>query len=147
MRDIYGNQTDYGKVRVGFQTLEDAVIDVGALKKIDKRSYSKLAVLQAIARKDFYQLRKISNYFYEISGLYERLCTYFAGLYRYDWYITPYVIEDTAKDEKVLAEFSKALDFMDESDVKKLCKDIALKVIVNGCYYGYYVETSRGFTF
>ena len=103
--------------------------------------------MQAIARKDFGALRKISNYFYEISGLYERLCTYFAGLYRYDWYITPYKVEEKAKDEKILADFSKALDFMDESGVKKLCKDIALKVIVNGCYYGYYIETSRGFTF
>ena len=92
-------------------------------------------------------MRRISNYFYEVSGLYERLCTYFAGLYRYDWYITPYVIDDSAKDEKILAEFSKALDFMDESFVKKLCKDIALKVIINGCYYGYIVETSLGFTF
>ena len=72
---------------------------------------------------------------------------YFAGLYRYDWYITPYKLEDAAKDEKILAEFSKALDFMDESGVKKLCNEIALKVIINGCYYGYYVETSRGFTF
>jgi hypothetical protein len=56
-------------------------------------------------------------------------------------------MDDSAKDEKVLADFAKALDFLDESYIKKLCGDIALKVIVNGCYYGYYVETSRGFTF
>lgn len=92
-------------------------------------------------------LRKISNYFYEISGMYQNLCTYFATLYRYDWYITPYVNDDSAKSEKILTELSKALDYMDESGVKKLCNDIALKVIINGCYYGYQVETSRGFTF
>ena len=80
-----------------------------------------------------------------MSGLYERLCTYFASLYRYDWYITPYIIDDSAKDEKILAEFAKALDFLDESGVKKLCNDIALKVIVNGCYYGYVISSSRGF--
>ena len=79
--------------------------------------------------------------------MYERLCKYFAGLYRYDWYITPYIIDDSAKDEKVLTEFSKALDYLDESGIKKLCNDIALKVIVNGCYYGYIVDTSRGFAF
>ena len=79
--------------------------------------------------------------------MYERLCKYFAGLYRYDWYVTPYVIDDSAKDEKVLADFSKALDYLDESGIKKLCNDIALKVIVNGCYYGYIIDTSRGFTF
>ena len=36
---------------------------------------------------------------------------------------------------------------MDESYVKKLCGEIALKVIVNGCYYGYIIDTKNGFTF
>ena len=92
-------------------------------------------------------MRAISNYFFEVSGLYERLCKYFATLYRYDWYITPYIIDEKAKDDKVLADFSKALDYMDESYIKKQCGEIALKVIVNGCYYGYIVDTARGFTF
>ena len=60
----------------------------------------------------------------------------------------PYVIEENEKkNSKILEDLSKALDFMDESSIKKLCNDVALKVIVNGCYYGYVIETSRGFTF
>ena len=106
-----------------------------------------MSILRALARKDYAMLREISNYFFEVSGLYERLCKYFAGLYRYDWYITPYVLKDKTKDEEVLAEFSKALDYMDESGIKKLCNEIALKVIVNGCYYGYIIDTKHGFTF
>ena len=99
-----------------------------------------------MARKEYETLRAISNYFFEVSGLYERLCKYFATLYRYDWYITPYVIDEKVKDEKVLNDFAQALDYMDESYIKKLCGEIALKVIVNGCYYGYVVETKKGFT-
>ena len=100
-----------------------------------------------MARKDVNMLRNISNYFFEVSGLYERLCKYFAGLYRYDWYITPYILKDKTKDEEVLSAFADALDYMDESGIKKLCNDIALKVIVNGCYYGYIIDTKNGFTF
>ena len=100
-----------------------------------------------MARKEYQTLRAISNYFFEVSGLYERLCKYFATLYRYDWYITPYIIDDKVKDEKVLNEFAQALDYMDESYVKKLCGELALKVIVNGCYYGYIIDTKNGFTF
>lgn len=103
-----------------------------------------MSILQALARKDWAKLRDISNYFFEVSGLYERLCKYFAGLYRYDWYVTPYVIEDSAKSEKVLADFSRALDYLDESFIKKLCNDIALRVIVDGCYYGYVIDGARG---
>lgn len=80
--------------------------------------------------------------------MYERLVKYFAGLYRYDWYITPYVIEENEKkNDKILKEFSEALDYFDHAGVKKLCQDVALQVILNGCYYGYIIETSNGFTF
>lgn len=116
------------------------------MRKVDTRTFNKISIYRALARKDYVTLRDISNYFYEVSGIYERLCNYFAGLYRYDWYVTPYVIEDSAKPDKVLADFSKALDYLDESFIKKLCNDMARKIIINGCYYGYVVNTSRGFT-
>ena len=146
LRDIYGNQVEYGKVKVNIlQTLDDAVLDLGALKTPDRRIYNKYYILTCIFKKDYRRLREISNYFYEASGMYERLCKYFAGLYRYDWYVTPYVIDENAKSDKILADFTKALDFLDESNIKKLCNDMALSVIVNGCYYGYIIPTSRGF--
>ena len=36
-------------------------------------------------------MRNISNFFYKTSGIYARLCRYMAYLYRYDWFITPYI--------------------------------------------------------
>jgi len=36
-------------------------------------------------------MREISNFFYKTSGIYSRLCRYMAYLYRYDWFITPYI--------------------------------------------------------
>jgi hypothetical protein len=36
-------------------------------------------------------MQDISNFFYRVSGIYERLCKYVAYLYRYDWFITPYI--------------------------------------------------------
>ena len=137
---------DYGKIKVNLQTLDDAVLDIGTFKKDNRRWGNKYVILRALARKDYVSLREISNYFFEVSGMYERLCKYFAQLYRYDWYITPYVIDESVKSEKVLNDFAKALDFLDESQIKKLCGEMALKIIINGCYYGYIVETARGFT-
>jgi hypothetical protein len=46
--------------------------------------------------------------------------------------------------EKVITDFSKVLDYLDNSYVKKLCGDIALKVIVEGAYYGYAVQGTTG---
>ena len=97
-------------------------------------------IYQALANNDLVELRRISNLFYRISGMYQRVCDYFAYLYRYDWYVVPEVYSDNVSEEKVLTDFSKILNYLDSSYLKKLFGEIALEIIKNGCYYGYLVE-------
>lgn len=153
---------DYAKIKVGLQQLDDAILDLGSLKKPNRRYGDKNVILKALGDKDYPTLREISNYFYEVSGIYERICRYFAYLYRYDWFVVPYVEEDdrdaqpaqpvdefgnpvkrtiSKKNEKVLADFTRVLAYLDNSNVKKLLGDIALKVIKDGCYYGYIIDS------
>jgi uncharacterized protein YktA (UPF0223 family) len=87
------------------------------------------------------ELRAISNFYYSINGIYERVCNYLAFLYRYDWYAVPEIYDDTVKEEKILKDFSRTLDYLDKSYIKKLSGDIALEIIKNGCYYGYLVDS------
>lgn len=91
-------------------------------------------------------MREISDYFYQVSGIYERICRYFAYLYRYDWYVVPYVEEEEVKEEKVLGEFSKVLNYLDNSNIKYLCGIIALEVVRRGVYYGYLIPGSESFS-
>jgi hypothetical protein len=63
-------------------------------------------------------------------------------MYRYDWYIVPEIFDDTVKEEKVLKDFSKMLNFLDNSYIKKICGDMALKVLIDGCYFGYLVPSN-----
>ena len=100
--------------------------------------------MQAIVKKDYKTMRAISDFFYNASGIYQTVCNYFAFLYRYDWYIYPENVKDNAKKEKVLEEYIKILTYLDNSYIKKLCGDIALKVVKYGCYYGYIVDSNRG---
>ena len=37
----------YGKIRVGVKTLDDAILDIGALPKIDRYKYNKPFILRA----------------------------------------------------------------------------------------------------
>ena len=140
------NAIDFAKIRVGLQTLDDAVLDLGSLKKNNRQWGDKATILKALGQKDYATLREISNYYYEVSGIYERLCKYFAFLYRYDWYVVPYIDEESSKKEKILADFSKVLSYLDNSDIKMMCGNMALEVIKNGCYYGYIVDTQKGMT-
>ena len=139
-RQVYeAGPIDYGKVKIGTRTLEDAVLDLGALSKVEKRYGSKQVIYKALVEHDLPLLREISNYFYLANGIYTRVCDYYANLYRYDWYCVPEVYDESVKEEKVLKDFNTVLSYLDDSHIKKHCGDIALEVIKNGAYYGYKV--------
>ena len=153
--------TDFSKIRVGVKTLDDATVVLGDFKKINPRFGDKENVLKAINFGDVPKMRQISNFFYKTSGIYNRLCKYVAYLYKYDWFITPYInqctdlikdqrmIEEKGQDQKVVdttkqkkkifSNFFKVLKYFETTEIKRLLGQIALKTIRNGCYYGYLI--------
>ena len=136
----------YRKIKVGPKSLDDAILNLGSYN-VDLPKYngiSKAMILHALANDDYKELRRISNLFYKVSGMYQRVCDYFAYLYRYDWYVVPEVYDESTKEDKILKDFSKVLNYLDNSYLKKLCGDIALEVIKNGCYYGYMIDSPDG---
>ena len=54
-----------------------------------------------------------------------------------------FFISENAKPEKVVEEYTKILSYLDRSYIKKLCGEIALKVVKYGCYYGYLIDSSK----
>ena len=145
--DEYGSNfrnVDFSKIKVGIKNLDDAIVNLGDYKKVNSRLADKQTILQAINNYDLDTMRDASNFFYRVSGIYSRLCRYMAYLYRYDWMITPYIAGDNLKNgEKALADFNKVLLFFDNSELKRLFGEVALKVLRNGCYYGYLIPTEK----
>lgn len=141
---INGDIVNYKKIKVGVKNLEDAVLNLGAMSSClkGKPYVSKHAIYKALSENDVLTLRNISNFYYNVSGIYSRLINYFAFLYRYDWYVVPEINDDSAKEEKILKDFNKVLNFLDNSYLRKLCGDIALSVMKEGAYYGYIVPSS-----
>lgn len=149
---------NFNKIRVGLQTLDNAIISYGDLQRTNARLGTKSNVLKAINNGDIEEMRLISNFFYKTSGIYKRMCRYMAYLYKYDWFITPYIGEcqglldtdsglaDTSQDEKqlnqrkrIFSNFFHVLKFFDQFEIKRFCGKIALEVVKNGCYYGYLI--------
>ena len=155
--------TDFSKIKVGLQTLDDAIVSYGTFQKTNARLGTKSNVLKAINDGDVEEMRLISDFFYRTSGIYKRLCRYMAYLYKYDWFITPIIdgcqglldtdsgiAEDSQMNniqeqkqkkqrKKIFADFFQVLKFFDEFEVKRFCGEIALKVVKNGCFYGYLI--------
>lgn len=139
----YEGPIDYGKIKVGTKILDDAVLNLGSMPKIRHDFGNKAFILQAISERNLPLIREISNYFYNTNGIYSKVCDYFAYLYRYDWYITPEIKDESEKSfEKALVDFNNILGYLDNSHVKKVCGDIASEVVKNGAYYGY-ISPSR----
>lgn len=127
-------------MRVGLRQVDNALINLDTYKKASPQFGDKVFVLNAIAKKDYNTMRKISHYFYETSGIYYHLCNYIAKLYRYDWYVTTFVIDETTREEKILKDFSQVLFYLDNSQIKMLCENIALDIVIEGAYYGILVD-------
>ena len=138
--------TNFGKIKIGPKSLEDAVLNLGTITKaFPKHSYvDKKYILNTIISNNIEEMRAISNFYYNLNGVYERVCNYFAYLYRYDWYVVPEIYDEEIKEEKILKDFNKVLNYLDNSYIRKISGDIALEVIKNGCYYGYLVPSNEG---
>lgn len=140
----YRRSTRYNKIGVGNKSLsDDAFLNLDAVAAIgSNKPVKKQAVLRAIETKDAQQLRVISDYFYNKSGIYERLVKYMAHFFRYDFFVTPVQYDKTVSDSKVVEGWYKACMYLENSKPKRHLGDIAVKVIKNGCFYGYRLSQS-----
>lgn len=135
-------------MKVGLRQLTDATLNLGTYKTVNKNFGDKTFILKAIYNHDYNSLRSISEYFYEASGIYYRLCRYLAFLYRYDWVITPLTIEEKNENkDKELKDFAKVLSYLDKSEVKRVSGDIALDVMIHGAYYALLLDQGDYITF
>ena len=132
--------TEFSKIKIGAKYLDDAILELGDLKRANPQLADKANVLRAINNYDLKAMREISDFFYRTSGIYNRIVRYMAFMYRYDWYVTPYKNDEKAKDSKLLEDFYKCLQHLDNFKVKRNLGEIALKVLKHGCYYGYKVQ-------
>ena len=130
-------------IKIGKQTLHEAILDLGYLNKVSGKLGNKYIVLKALWDKDLNKLREISNYFYRTNGIYFRVVNSFSTLFRYDWYMVPEIIDEKVKEEKILNEYTKVLNFLDESEIARTCSEISLEVLLNGAYYGYLVDNHK----
>lgn len=133
-----GEPLDFSKIKVGAKVLDNPLTDINFYKKVNPKA-TRDEILKAIKEKNVTSMRELSKFFYDTNGIYARLCRYLAYIYRYDWYVLPMVYDQKVKKEKILEGFHKSLMYIDNFNAKKVFGEIALKVIYNGCYYGYQI--------
>lgn len=138
----------YGSIKLGLKKLEDAVLELGSINHaLPTHTYTKKkTVYTALAENDLIEMRNISNFYYNISGIYHKVCNYLAYLYRYDWYVAVESYDNKLNETKVTKDLTRVLNFLDNANIRKICGEMALEVIKNGAYYGYIVPSTKGLT-
>ena len=137
LRLVSNREINFNKIKVGRDTLQN---DVAAILDFYKKAQPRISrdtVDRAIDNNDVNTLREISNFYFKKSGIYSRLCRYMAFLYKYDWVIIPHIYDEKIKQANIVEGWYKASAFLERCYLKKTFGEIALKVIKNGCYYGY----------
>lgn len=78
--------TDFSKLKIGGKTIPaDVSINTDYVaKKASKKILEKEKIEKALIQGDVKTLRLVSKVYYEISGIYKRLCRYMASLFKYD---------------------------------------------------------------
>ena len=142
------SSAEYAKLKIGTRKIINDVV-IGPeyyenWRKDPRILMDKQFIIQALMNNDLPVLREISRFFYRTNGIYQKVVNYFAFMYRYDWYAVPEVFSEAVGEKKLVAEFAKVLDYLDNSHIKKMCGDIALKVIRDGVFWGYVVEGEDG---
>lgn len=133
----------FNKVKVGGKTLRDDVTITPEFFSLpDSRKYKKKDIEKALLRGDLNLLRAVSRYYYEKSGIYKRLCKYLAHFYRYDFFVTPVQYDKKVPQNKVIDGWYRACLYLENSDLKRVFNQIALKVVKDGAFYGYTLRQS-----
>lgn len=82
-------------------------------------------------------LRKLSKYYYRVSGIYRNAILMLANLPLYDWVITPfYDINKKVAKNLLLKKFYEACDFAEKLNIPITFSEISNFVLMNGMYYG-----------
>lgn len=140
---------NFNLMKVGNKTLKNDVLANLDFWNLTNGRRSKLVskedVEKAIQANDYKKMKEISVYFYNSNGIYRRLCEYMAFLYRYDWVVTPIILNNKKKinQEQMKQQWYDACLFLDNSNLKQKFGEIALKVIKEGCYYGYIIKQNN----
>ena len=138
---------NFNKISIGAETLDDAILEIGALKRANPNLTDIDRIERAIANNDADYLREVSEFFYKGSGIYSGIIRYLSNIFMYDWFLVPHIhdrkkLEKQKEQEKLKEEYHNALDRLEKFQAKTVFRDIARKVLIQGVYYGYRVEGS-----
>lgn len=102
------------------------------------RNYTKEEVTSIISSGDLSAMRELSRAYFDTSGFYKRILSYYANLLTYSYIMIPHFKRKVNNNSK--NAYYQALETCESFNVKEFCNRAAIKVLVDGVYFGAVVE-------
>lgn len=105
--------------------------------------YTKEEAQQIIQTGDAMELQQLSISFFYTSGFYKKMLLYYATLLTYSFLVIPNTNKEQMSSQ-IKNQYDKALDVLEGLKPELICPQIALKVLVEGAYYGMLSKSNSG---
>lgn len=122
------------KIYSGFYPFEN---DVKNKKKTSKEIEEILVSTEILAKK------RLSEQYWNLSGLYKRLVLYMSTMLTYDTIVIPKT-KGKVGNNKITETIENASYFIDSIELSKELSRIFSIILIEGCYYGIFKECSNG---
>jgi hypothetical protein len=132
MEDMSRQTALMDRMKVGLDTVNLTEYDVNRANQI-------------ITRGSLADMRALSNYFYNLSGIYKRVVLFFATALTFDYLVVPKIVDfNGVNDEKMQKAYMEAINFVDSLEIKNNFPRIVFSMVLNGIYYGILREGEDG---
>ena len=102
------------------------------------RTYTQDEVQEIIESGDINSMKELSRSYFYSSGFYRRIIFYYGYLLTYSYLVIPHFKKKVNANSKT--NYYQALSLCEDIDIKGFCAHVAVNVLVDGCYYGCFVE-------
>jgi len=107
-------------------------------------SISKTQITNSIQSMNLNNIANYSQSFYNSNGVYKQFVDYAAGLFLYNYFVTPYMNKEIKNVDKFNNNFYSVLDFLDTINFKTIFHEITKTILIKGQYYAYTGIASSG---
>lgn len=118
---------------------------IGATSRAAQVSYyTKEEAKRIIENGDSADLRDLSISFFYRSGFYRMMILYYATILTYSTIIIPKIKDNKKPSQTTINLYDKAVDYSDNLNIEELFTYFAVKVLVEGAYYGLICRNKQG---
>ena len=102
------------------------------------RTYTQEEVQEIIESGNVNSMRELSRSYFYASGFYRRIIFYYGYLLTYSYLVIPHFKKKVNVNSKT--NYYQALSLCEDINIKEFCGHVAMNVLIDGSYYGCFVE-------